>query len=441
MMDPKREDPLSGYAPAGLSVGPAEADQYARWWTAFQSSQLNRLMEQAFTGSLTLEQSAARLEQAEASARKSGSDRWPSLIARGEASERTVETDTGDITTNNYSGGLYASYELDLWGEVNSRHRASLANLESSRYAVQTAAMSLSANLADAYFNWLTQNEVLAVYESQLESNRNKLEALELRYRTGQATSLAVLQQRQQLAGAEARLLPVKANIASLENRIAVLIGASPGSDLGLVIESLPELPDRPVDGLPLRLLANRPDVQSARLALEAADANVAVARAARLPSISLSASATSSSDEFSELFDDWTRNLAANLVGPIFEGGNRSAEVDRTLAVSRERLAAYRLAVLEAVQETEDALSNEQHQIEYVEALGRQYEAALNNEAESLRRYERGILSFLDALNAITQRESLEISHLQARANLLGDRIQLHRALGGDWTFILEEE
>ncbi len=441
MMEPKREDVLKGFVPAGLQVESVAPDQRASWWLDFESPQLNQLMQQAFAGSLTLEQSAARLEQVEALARRSGASLWPKLNIRGEASERQADTATGTVTTNNYSGGFYASYEVDLWGELSSARRASFANYEASKFDLQTAAMSLSANLADAYFDWLTQNAVLAVYESQLESARNKLEALELRYNTGQATSLAVLQQRQQLAGAEARIPPVQANINRLYNRIAVLTGRTPGTDLGLVVEDLPELPRRPVDGLPVRLLANRPDVQAARLDLESADANVASARAARLPAISLTGSISSSSGEWSDLFEDWTKNLAASLLGPVIDGGSRKADVDRNLAISRERIAGYRLAVLEAIQETENALSDETHQQEFVEALARQYEAALDNEEESMRRYQRGILDYLDALNAINSRESLEISHLNAKANLLGDRIQLYRALGGNWTFILEEK
>jgi outer membrane protein TolC len=200
-------------------------------------------------------------------------------------------------------------------------------------------------------------------------------------------------------------------------------------------------LPPQPAAGLPVNLLENRPDIQAARLSLESADWTVGAARAARLPTLSLSGSIYTSEEKIENLFDDWISNLAASLVAPLLDGGARKAEVDRTLAVSRERIAAYRLSVLEAVQETEDALSSEQHQADYVEAIAKQYEAAKNSEAESIRRYQRGILPFLDTLTAIVARESLEITHVQAKADLLGDRIQLYRALGGNWTFMLEED
>ncbi len=440
-MAPDNGEPLSGYVPDTLSRddGMDAGAHQIRWWKEFNSSQLNRLMEQAFQDSLTLEQAAARVEQFEAIARRSGAATWPSLTARAEGSTRDSGA-AGSAWSESYSGGLYASYEADLWGEINMNRKAALADLEGRRFDMQTAAMSLASNLAQTYFTWLARTEILSIYESQLDSNRKKLESLELRYRTGQATSLAVLQQRQQVAGAEARIPPVMADIETLEHRIAVLIGAIPGADLGLAVEPLPELPVRPSTGLPVEILQNRPDVQSARLALEAANLDVGVARAARLPSITLSASVSSDSDELSSLFDDWAKRLAANLVGPIIDGGQRKADLDRAFAVARERVAGYRLTVLEAIQEVEDALVNETYQGDYVAALGRQYLASKDNEAESIRRYRRGIVTFLDTLNATTGRESLEISLVQARAILLQDRVQLYRALGGDWKFLSVE-
>lgn len=440
-MKPEHESLLEDYTPEDFAAAAGTAPHPTQWWETFGSPQLNRLMEQAFSDSLTLEQAAARLQQAEATARKSGAAGKIQLDGRAASSSRYTSTADGSFTDPSHSLGLYASYELDLWGKLRSTEKAALANWEGSKFDLQSAAMMLSAELAQTYVRWLAQKEALAVYESQLTSNRNILNAIERRYRTGQSTSLALLQQRQQLAAAEARIPPVRALIKASEHAMAVLTGKIPGADLGLAMEPLPELPSQPATGLPVTLLENRPDVQAARLQLESADWNVSAARAARLPSISLTGNITTSSEKVDALFEDWASNLAAGLLAPLLDGGLRQAEVDRTLAVSRERIAAYRLAVLEAIRETEDALSNERHQAEYVEALGKQYDAAQKSETESIRRYQRGVLPYLDTLAAIISRESLEITEVQARADLLVERIQLYRSLGGDWTFILEEK
>ncbi len=441
-LEPGRENVISEQTPDAFSNPSGPAGLETEWWQHFESEQLNRLMEEAFAGSLTLEQAAARLEQAEASARKSGAAGKVQLDGKGSAATtHYAYASANHTTTPAITAGLYASYEVDLWGRLKSTERAALASYEATRFDLQTAAMTLSAELAQTYFRWQAQTGILALYASQLESNRNKLASLERRYNTGQATALDVLQQRQQVAAAEAKLPPARALIRSYEYSLAVLTGNIPGTDLGLTPEALPNLPPQPAAGLPVVLLENRPDIQSARLALVSADWNVGAARAARLPTLSLSGSGYTTGEKIDALFDDWVSNLAASMVAPLLDGGSRKAEVARTLAVSREKIAAYRQAVLEAIQETEEALSSENHQTEYVAAVAKQYEAAKKSEAESIKRYQRGILPYLDTLTAVVARESLEITHLQARADLLNDRIQLYRSLGGDWTFILEEK
>ncbi|MDZ8118353.1 efflux transporter outer membrane subunit [Pontiella agarivorans] len=443
-LEPQRDDTLlEEQTPAQFKNPSGQAELQTKWWESFGSEQLNRLMNEAFAGNLSLEQAYARLEQAAATAVKSGAAGKIQLNGSASASSgynSNFNDTNASRTTPDYSMGLYASYELDLWGRLKSTERASLADFEATKFDLQSAGMSLSAELATAYFTWLAQHEILALYESQLKSNRNKLEAIERRYKTGQSTLLDVLQQRQLVASSEAKIPPARALIQTSENQIAVLIGKIPGTDLRLEAEELPALPPQPAAGLPVNLLENRPDIQTARLQLESSDWSIGAARAARLPTLSLTGNITTGGEDVEDLFDDWASNLAASLLAPLLDGGSRKAEVERVEAVSRERIAAYRLAVLEAVQETENALSDEQHQAAYVEAIAKQYAAAKKSETESIRRYQRGVLPFLDALTAIVSRESLEITHVQARAELLGDRIQLYRSLGGDWTFMLEE-
>ncbi len=442
---PERGDELlADQTPEQFSTASGTETLQTEWWKAFGSEQLNRLIADAFAGSLTLEQYAARLEQAEAAARKTGADSKLKLNGEGSASQSysSYSSSTGDSSTDpDFTLGLYASYEVDLWGRLKSTKRAALATYEASKFDLQTAGMTLSAELATTYFTWLAQNEALALYQSQLQSNRNQLAALERRYQTGQSDALDVLQQRQQVAAAEAKIPPVLSSIQTLENTLAVLSGRIPGTDLRLEAEPLPSLPPQPAAGLPVSLLENRPDIQSARLTLESADWSAGAARAARLPTLSLSGSVYTSEEKIEDLFEDWGSSLAASLVGPIIDGGYLKAEADRALAAAREQVAIYRLAVLEAIQDTEDALISEKHQADYVEALRKQYAAAQKSEEESIRRYQRGLLSYLDALTAVVARESLEITHLTARAELLGDRIQLYRSLGGDWTFMLEDK
>jgi len=215
---PERETLAEDFTPAEFSSNTGVEDLQTQWWKAFKSEQLNHLMENAFQDNLTLEQAAARLEQAEASVRKSGAAGKIQINGEAESSSRYTSNDNGSYTDPYHSVGLYASYELDLWGKLKSSEQAALASRDATKFDLQTAAMTLSSELTQTYFQWLAQNEALGIYQSQLKSNRNKLTALERRYHTGQATSLALLQQRQQVAAAEAKIPPVQALIESSEH-------------------------------------------------------------------------------------------------------------------------------------------------------------------------------------------------------------------------------
>ena len=144
--------------------------------------------------------------------------------------------------------------------------------------------------------------------------------------------------------------------------------------------KTLPELIPLPATGLPADLLAARPDVRAAGLRLKEADWQVSAARADRLPAVTLSAAAEFSSDALNLLFSNWVATLAASLAGPLFDGGYRSAEVDRTRAVAEEYLTAYARTVAEAIREVEDSLVTETRQNEYIALLLRPAQSLPND-------------------------------------------------------------
>jgi outer membrane protein TolC len=277
------------------------------------------------------------------------------------------------------------------------------------------------------------------VLEEQLETNRKMLSVVEIRFQASRADALDVLQRRQQVIAAEAALSPVKASLAAVSTRLAILIGVPPQTDPGLEGKPLPGLPARPASGVPADLLARRPDLQAEWALLAAADWNVSAARANRMPALSLTGSAAYGSDSMDRLFDNWVMNLASGLTLPLIDGGTRRAEVARTRARADEQVAAYRAAVLSALGEVEDALSAENSQQAYSDALRRQLAAADLTAEEAFRRYSRGLETYYEALSMETTRQSLELSVLAAEYQLLADRVQLYRVLGGDWSGVLE--
>jgi outer membrane protein, multidrug efflux system len=410
------------------------------WWTAFGDEQLNRLMEKTLAGNLSIEQAAARLRQAEAEAVRSGAARFPSLTGNAEAATQYRDNKgQSTVTTDDYSVGLAARYELDLWGRVASGHRAARRTRDARRFDLQTAAMTVSAETALTYFSWQQLSARRELLAGQLESRRKMLSVIERRFQTAQADALDVLLQRAQVAAAEAVLPPVDEALQSAAHALAVLTGRPPQTDLNLKPRPLPRLSAPPAAGLPADLLSVRPDLQAAWARLEAADWNVRAAQADRLPALTLTGSAVTRSENTDNLFDNWIGNLAAGLSAPLIDGGGRRAEVRRIRAVADETFAAYRQTVFDALTEVEDALAAETYRRETLAAVVRRRELAASAAEEAYRRYTRGLESYFDALNAEISRQSLEESELQSTYNLLAARVQLHRALGGDWAVILE--
>lgn len=438
LLAPEEREP--GALPAAYDMTSSGIALGSDWWTAFGDEQLNALMEITLTGNLTIEQAAARLRQAEATAVKSGAARFPSLTGSGEGgTDYRGSRNTSTVSTDDFSLGLSASYELDLWGRVASVRKAAISSLQSSRFDLQTSAMTIAAETVDAYFEWQLLNARLALLTNQLDDNRKMLSVIEERFKTSQSDALDVLNQRKAVASAEAAIPPVRASLQAAGNALAILTGRLPQTDLGLEVKSLPELPPRPEAGLPSALLSMRPDLQAAWADLQEADWNVSAAQAARLPTITLTGSLSTNDEDVDNLFDSWIGNLAAGLALPLIDGGSLRAEVRRTQAVSDEQLATYRAEVFDALAEVEDALCAEQNQQEELEALARKSGFSEAVADETYRRYTRGLETYYDALSARVSFQSQQVAELIARYDLLADRVQLCRVLGGNWESFME--
>lgn len=436
---PDRDGAYPNDLPADFSAAEPGSAVPGRWWELIGSPELNRLVERALADNLDLAQAYARLRQARAAAVVAGAARWPDLNAAGGASrsEQRRQTDQGafmDTEVENYFGSLASSFEVDFWGRTRSLHEAGRLDRDAAAGDLQTAAVTLSAEVALRWLDLVYERQTLDLLQDQLDANSRMLELMELRFRNAQANALDVLQQRDVLARTRALIPPEQLREQTLQHELALLLGRPPRAELAVNARSLPEPQPLPEVGIPVDMLSRRPDLQAARLRLMAADRRVNVARATRLPALRLSGSAGYSSEDWSTMLDFSVSRIAAELTAPLFEGGALQAEVDRTRAVVEERLAAYHEAVLSAVKEVEDALVAEARQADLVQALLERLDASRQTYEESLARYRKGVSDFLPVLTALLDRQATERSLVQARRDQWAFRIQLHRALGGDW-------
>jgi len=420
--------------PGAFSASGAEAAP-AKWWTALGDPQLDALVEQALAGNLDLKSTWARLDQAAALAREAGADLWPSVTAAAAASR--TRTDVGNdpaVYANAFGLGVAASYEVDLWGRVRATADAAALEARATREDLAAAAMTLAAQVAAARYRLVELSGQLDLLDQQIRTNTDYLELVTLRFRRGKVSAVDVLQQRQLVEATRAERVLAESERQVLAHQLAILVGRPPAADVAGAEGALPALPALPRTGLPADLIRSRPDVCGAFERLRAADQRVAAAVADRFPRVSLSAGAETTAARVRDLFDNWVASLAANLAAPVFDGGRREAEVERTRAVASERLHAYGQAVLDALREVEDALVQERQQAEYLASLERQLDLASKATERTRQQYVGGQLDYLRVLAALRSEQRLQRTRLQARRELVQFRIDLYRALGGGW-------
>lgn len=421
------------------SKGTEGGEDGSPWWVSLNDPDLAQLVETALTDSFQFRIAFARLEQAEAIALSAGASLWPQLNFQARAGrQKTVTRALGmkvDQEFNSFSLSLPASYEVDLFGRLNAQEAAATLDAQASRLDVEAAAMSLTAQIADTWYNLVTTRARKAVLTQQLEINDMFMELVELRFQSGQASALDVLQQRQQREGTLAQLALVESQIGVAMNQLAALLGHAPGELTLPETETLVDLGPLPEAGVPAALLKSRPDIRSAQLRVAAADQRVGAAIASRFPSIRLTASIDTNATDVGDLFKDLLWSVFAQLTQPLFDGGTRTAEIRRAEAQLKERFESYGDVVVTAVTEVQNALLQERQQHLYIERLQSQLDIANAALDEARNRYRQGLTDFLPVLTSLTSQQQLELNLLEAKRQLLSHRIRLHRALGGTWT------
>jgi multidrug efflux system outer membrane protein len=435
---PQARQSPAGELPRTFSLYTAESEPLSRWWEIFNDPDLNALITQALTDNLTIKEAWSRLNQARALAVQAGAALYPDLTGTGRASftrERTGDGSRKTISNQDHSLGIISSYELDLWGRIRSGRESALLEVTAAREDLNTVAMTLAAEVANRWINIISQRMQKRLLERQLQANLTYLELVELRFRKAMVSALDVYQQKQIVDDVRAEIPLVEAQEQLLRHELALLLGKLPQTVLNISREDLPEPVGIPATGLPADLLSSRPDLRAAGMRLWAAEWQVAAARADRLPAISLTGQARYGDGDLDVLFDNWLLSLAGNLTAPIFDGRRRAAEVDRSLAVVDENLAAYRQTVLTAIKEVEDALVSEAKQREHIKGLEKVLDTARKALKQAGNRYRNGLTDYLPVLTQLLTVQGLERDLIQQQTNLVGARISLYRALGGTWT------
>ena len=433
---------------------PGDVLERGSWWQLYGDSELNALVERLNVSNQNLAASEAQYRQARALVRGARAAFYPSLSSSAGAtrSSQGNGSNTSSVSTTSSTGGISKSYELglnaawelDIWGKLRRSLESSRASYEASAADLAALKLSLQAELVQNYLQLRVLDDQQRLLDATVAAYERSLKLTENQYNAGIVPKSDVSQALTQLKSTQAQAIDLKWQRAQLEHAIAVLIGVPP-SELSIAVrEQLPALPAIPM-ALPSQLLERRPDVAAAERRVIAANAEIGVAEAAWYPDLTISASGGYRGSSFADWIDLPNRfwSLGPQLALTLFDGGARSAELERSEAAYDQTVAQYRQSVLDSFREVEDYL---------VQLRVLQQEAVIQQEAldaarESLRlienQYRAGTVDF----NSVVSVQATALNNERTTLSLLGNRltasVQLIAALGGGWQqqLLLEEQ
>jgi NodT family efflux transporter outer membrane factor (OMF) lipoprotein len=422
-----------------------DTNNLAVWWNALGDPKLSSLIERAEKDNLDLKKAQARVREARARRGVAKADYFPTLNATGSASQGRSSEDSGGGTTNDlYAAGFDASWELDIFGGVRRSVEAAQANLEASEEDRRDVLVSLLAEVAINYIDVRTYQARLAAAEANLKSQEETYQLAAWRNQAGLSDELAVQQARLNLENTRSKAPALRTGLEEAMNRIAVLLGEQPGNIHAELTnrEAIPLGFLNVVEVAPADVLRRRPDVRKAERNLASQTAKVGVATADLYPKFKMSGTIGLDALSIGNLFLSGSRSYSfgPSITIPLFAGGSIRKNIDVQSALQEQYLIAYETAVLNALEEVENAL------VAYTEEQSRRQSLIDAATAAKLAahlakmKYESGLTDFSVVLDAERSLLSLEDELAQSEGKVTSNLIRLYKALGGGWTSAAKE-
>jgi multidrug efflux system outer membrane protein len=424
----------------GVAQAPTPAPE--KWWAVFQDPVLDKMIEEALAANYDLRMAAERIEQSRAQFVIARAGLSPDAgvrydTSRSRSSEKTSFPPPADaIEASSHRLVLTAQWELDFWGKFRRATEAARAQLLATEWGRRAVLATLVSQVSSAYFGLRALDLELDISKRTLESRRESLQLTQVRERGGVTSLLDVRQAEQLVYSATGEIATLEREIAQQENFLSFLVGGNPGPIArGKPLTEQPHQPDVPA-GLPSALIERRPDIQRAEQDIVAANAQIGVARAAYFPQIALTGSSGFESTALLSLFTAtnaiWT--AAASATAPIFTAGRTRSQVALAEARRQEATIAYQQTVRQAFREVSDALIGYRKLREFREQQALLFSAAQDARRLAQVRYEGGVTSYLEVLDADTRLFDAELGLAQAELGERSGFVEIYRALGGGW-------
>ncbi|MFL6616289.1 MAG: efflux transporter outer membrane subunit [Pantoea agglomerans] len=423
---------------------------FAVWWEGFNDPLLSRLVSDALAQNLDIAQASARMAQARAGLGAATAALLPSGNVSGQASRayQSVETPLGQVLSstpdynrygNAYETNLNAGWEIDVFGGLRRGRQSALADYQASEAGVAATRLAVAAQTADIYITLRGLQARLAIAEAQVRTRQELLEKVQLLHSKGVAPEYQVRQSEGELAQVQATVPELLTGIDAAMNALDIMLGTPAGTHRTELTSAgtIPQAPLITSTGTPGDLLRRRPDIIVAERHLAASSARIGVAISEYYPKFSLSAllgSATAVSGD--NLFSSGASQSAGvlGLRWRLFDFGRINAQIDQAKGQEAEALAAYRLSVLRATEDVENAFSALVNRENQTATLVKGEASLASARQSSFVAFRQGTASLIDVLH--NDETLLQISDARAQAQTESARaaVATFRALGGGW-------
>jgi len=427
---------------------PNEMPPLDQWWTGFHDPELTIIVERALAQNLDLAASQARVQQARAAAEAAGARLLPSgsLQTQAAAEHQSLRSPLSEVSTQSpgyrrnltqYDAGVGASWEIDISGGLHRDLEAAAATVQAAEADHAGTRILVAADAADAYLQVRGYQARLAFAQAQIDADAHLLDLVKLRQARGVATDREVAQADALTAQARALLPPLRIGLEAQLNRLDVLLGAQPGTyakELSVAAD-IPAAPAvDPAD--PADLLRRRPDVIGAERRLAASNARIGSAVSDYYPKLNLSALLGFDSINSQQLLtaQAFQPQAVAGLRWRLFDFGKVDAEVEQAKGANAEALARYRLSVLHAAEDVENALTALAQSAEQTRELSRETASLTRARDTAEEAYRGGAVSLLDVLDSDRQLLIAQDDLARVRAETARSAVGSYRALGGGW-------
>jgi outer membrane protein, multidrug efflux system len=401
------------------------------WWTEFRDPTLDSLVAKAISGNFDLKILAARIEVANAQIGEARAGGLPTVDLGAGAN---IEKSTGRKLSQQFSLGTQVSWDLDIWGQTAKGVQAQTAEFNATEADWRAGYLTLVASVSTTYFQILQLDEQLERQQRALAKGKQILAIYDTLHRNGLAPDTQLMRQRAEINRLTKEELELRRARAVSENALASLVGV-PAGELKVQPGRLQDRVQAPVvpAGLPLDLLARRPDVVAAEFRVLESHNLVGQAKLAQLPSVSLTGRGGTAAFGLGDLLKSFTFGLLPSINLPMFNPGIK-ARVVTTEAQAKVFENDYKRTVIAAYEEVESALVNLDAHRQQHEELRKQVEHLERVAAQTQVQLAAGMISQLEVFETERSLLAAQLELLTSHQQVLSDTVTLYKALGGGW-------